>query len=243
MKYILFPFLLSHILSLILSNITVTKYSSEKLSDTLGNNKIVFFLDLFRFDEGKTIYIRILSKEYHIFSISYVNLKNDISYEKETPKEIKEYYSFFTQNSYNDYYTEYLFKIKKEKNSRYLAFTISKYCKSDLTKEIIFKNTKNGSIFPISMIIIIIIESIISLILIILIVLYCYRFLKIVYKKRINLSNYNGEIIKNYNQSKNNHLSEINYVNNFQNEVSNNLNMEDNVEQKSQKYAKEIVII
>ena len=118
MKYILFPFLLSHILSLILSNITVTKYSSEKLSDTLGNNKIVFFLDLFRFDEGKIIYIRILSKEYHIFSISYVNLKNDISYEKETPKKIKEYYSFFTQNSYNDYYTEYLFKIKKEKNSR-----------------------------------------------------------------------------------------------------------------------------
>ena len=93
------------------------------------------------------------------------------------------------------------------------------------------------------MIIIIIIESIISLILIILIVLYCYRFLQIVYIKRINLSNYNGEKIKNNNQSKNNHLSEINYVNNFQNEVSNNLNMEDNVEQKSQKYAKEIVII
>ena len=243
MKYILFPIFISPISLLVLSNATVTKYTSEKLSDTLGNDKIVFFLELAKFKEGKTIYIRILSKEYHTFSISYVNLKDDISYEKTKPKEIKENYSFFFQNSYKDYYTEYLFKIKKEKNSRYLAFTISKYYKSNLTKEIIFKNTKNGSIFPISMIIIIIIESIISLILIILIVLYCYIFLQIVYKKRINLSNYNGEKIKNNNQSKNNHLSEINYVNNFQNDVSNNLNMEDNVEQKSQKSPKEIIII
>ena len=119
MKYILFPIFISPISLLVLSNATVTKYTSEKLSDTLGNDKIVFFLELAKFNEGKTIYIRILSKEYHTFSISYVNLKDDISYEKTKPKEIKENYSFFFQNSYKDYYTEYLFKIKKEENSRY----------------------------------------------------------------------------------------------------------------------------
>jgi len=226
MKYILFPIFISPISLLVLSNATVTKYTSEKLSDTLGNDKIVFFLELAKFKEGKTIYIRILSKEYHTFSISYVNLKDDISYEKTKPKEIKENYSFFFQNSYKDYYTEYLFKIKKEENSRYLAFTISKYCKSDLTKEIIFKNSMHGIIFPISMII----ESFILLILIIFIISYCYKFCQKIMKERIN---FNEKIFKNKNQSKQKNLNEKNYVENSNNIGFSNLNIEDIVELKS----------